>query len=496
MSASQLNVWHECQRKWAWKYVAKLRPEAHKSAALGVKVHAQLERYLKTGEMPDFVADSEAGNIAASGLHHLPKPGAPGLEIEQHFKFQSPATGIWYRGFIDVLKAPGEDGIPDVLDHKTTGDVKWAKTPEDLLEDTQAILYAKSALLRWPDAPKVRLQWTYFQTRKTRKSLPVLQEVSREHVDYMFPLIEKGAQEIVTTLIGKQQPLELPPNPRACGMFGGCPFTAQCNLSPEETIRAMSNADQKTTSLLSRLGTQNAEPAPAPAGGLLGRLMGAKPAEPAPTPAPEEPKLPAWADPAQTPVDPLRAPKASTLPVSDQPINPPEQSSAPTTQAEAAAVLAGQTADAPAPETEEKKGRGRPKGSKNKPKDEIITYDASAAETGRTDASSPNTANTPKAETESGFTLYVDCFPIGRQATTLEKLVARAQAENTAATGKADYRMHDYGQGPGVLSALVVKYVDEGTYGDIVLDSRTPEGAACKSALMAKAAVTVMGLGR
>lgn len=500
MSASQINVWDECQRKWAFKYIAKLRPEAHKSAALGVKVHSQLERYLKTGDMPDFVADSEAGNIAASGLHHLPTHETPGLEVEQHFKFQSPATGIWYRGFIDALVAPSpygdravdgrlrSHGAPLVLDHKTTSDINWAKTPQDLLTDTQAILYAQYALIRWPAAPAVDLQWTYFQTRKTRKSLPVLQTVSREHVSHTFPLIDRGGLEIVTTLSRKPAPLDLPPNPRACGMFGGCPFTAQCNLSPEETIRAMSNADQKTTSLLARLGNPAPAPAAPPAGGLLAGLLGKKvetPAEDAPKSAEEVPAptgLPAWMTAAKDP-------GPGKLPATDQPINPPEHQPAPATLGEAEQVLSGGNTTDPTPAPEAPKGkRGRPAGSKNKPKDE-----APAADVSPTTVVNNVTVVQAAEPAAEGFTLYVDCFPVGRRATMLEKLVARAQASITEQTGKADYRMIDYGQGAGLLSGLVASYVGDE---DVVLDSRTPEGIACKAALMSKAAVVVMGLGR
>lgn len=467
-----------------------MKPPPAASAALGSAVHAELEKYLKTGEMPDFVKDANVGNIAASGLHHLPKPKTPGMEVERYFKFQSPETGIWYRGFKDLSLAPDADGVPTVLDHKTTSDLKWAKTPTDLLTDTQAIIYAKDELLRWPSAPAVRLQWTYFQTRGTRKSLPVLQTVTRDHVDHTFPQIELGASSIVSTLQSKTQPLDLPPNPRACDQYGGCPFRAQCNLGPREALRAMANADQ-TNELLTRLGADS-QP-----GGLLAGLLGKKPVA-------EKPVLADTEVPAPTEI-----PAAFTGPKTDQPINPPEFQPPPSQAVAPQPEAAEPEASAPTPASDsgnssDKPKRGRPKGSKNKstsgdvPQESAsvnnhVTIFYDAAQTGRTDSSTPNQANAPRAE---GFTLYVDCFPQGRPATVASKIISRAHDEIRSAKGVYDYRSVQYGEGAGMLSTRVAELAASGEYGDVVLDSRTPEGNVCLEALKAKASFVVQGIPR
>ena len=82
LSASQIETFSNCPRKWAWRYLEGVEDEPNKSAELGRAIHAELEKYLR-GESIDFT--SETGYIAASGLEHLPKPGTPGLLIEEEF---------------------------------------------------------------------------------------------------------------------------------------------------------------------------------------------------------------------------------------------------------------------------------------------------------------------------------------------------------------------------------------------------------------------------
>lgn len=145
-SASQIQLFRECPRKWAWKYIAKLPSPPNKAAQLGIEVdEGQLQPFLRDGRPFDYTRES--GYIAASGLGHLPPAQSPGLEVQRHFIL--PSRGEYaFQGYIDlwlpdssvVPDLPG--GAPFVGDFKTTSDLKWAKSEEALRHDVQAMLYA------------------------------------------------------------------------------------------------------------------------------------------------------------------------------------------------------------------------------------------------------------------------------------------------------------------------------------------------------------------
>jgi hypothetical protein len=93
---------------------------------------------------------------------------------------------------------------------------------------------------------------------------------------------------------------------------------------------------------------------------------------------------------------------------------------------------------------------------------------------------------------EEGFTLYVDCIPIGKPAKAVARLIDKAQERIHKELGVADYRLVDFGKGVPPFIAFVDEQVD-GTF-DVVLDTRTPEGAILLETLSAKAAFVVRGL--
>jgi len=95
VSASEIELYDLCPRKWAFAYIEGKRPPPNESAALGSRVHAILERWLKEGAAPDLL--TAEGEIAASGLHLLPPPRTPTLVTEEQFSFTS--RRAWYTGF-------------------------------------------------------------------------------------------------------------------------------------------------------------------------------------------------------------------------------------------------------------------------------------------------------------------------------------------------------------------------------------------------------------
>ena len=237
LSASQIGTWNQCKRKWGYSYLDRIKTPSHPSAELGQRVHAILEAWLRDGTAFDL--STQEGQIAAAGLQHLPLPGT--AEVEQGFVVQTEAAK--YRGFID---ARFRDELPVILDHKTTSDLRWAKTEEDLRKDVQATLYAAEAMLR-TGSDAVELRWIYYTTRKPYKSRKVSLIVVKDEIEANFDAIDRTAAEMLTAYRDNRSGSELPASPTACGAFGGCPYLALkvCTLSPKDMLRAHLESDSQ-----------------------------------------------------------------------------------------------------------------------------------------------------------------------------------------------------------------------------------------------------------
>lgn len=281
VSASQINLFRDCQRKWGFKYLDGIEDPSGPAAALGTEVDdTQLQPYLLSGTPFDYTRASGSGYIAATSLAYLPKPlpQTPGLEVQKHFVMPSPSTPAFgYQGYIDLYVPDGRHvpgmtpGVPFVGDFKTTSDiVKWGKTPDDLKVDTQAMLYAMWAFFH-TGAPAVDLGWIYMQTKGKRKATLSHLRPDPAHVAAQFQAIDATANEMFAIRQAKRKTLDLLPAPdidTCTRKFGGCPHRATCNipltktLAPYlEVIPTMSNP---TLDLLARL-KGNAPAAPAPA---------------------------------------------------------------------------------------------------------------------------------------------------------------------------------------------------------------------------------------
>lgn len=236
-SASGIATYLECPRKWAWDKVAHLPRTTHPSAALGTRTHSHTEKWLTTGEAPAFTmcdgTPDPAAEYAEALFEHLPPPMDPGLEVERSFVISSPRTGYLYRGFIDWWHPSWPELIPTVGDHKTTSDInRYAKTPEDLETDPQAILYSLVAILTFR-AERVRLQWTYTQTRGRKRTLPVVTEFDAAYVAQAFAALEEVAGEMAGYLdtVAPGEVYEKVPGVLAhCHAYGGCPYRDKCAL--------------------------------------------------------------------------------------------------------------------------------------------------------------------------------------------------------------------------------------------------------------------------
>lgn len=228
LSASQIATFRDCARKWAWGKIEKVPQAPNRYAELGSRVHEVLENWLRDGTP---FPDTKEGRIAASGIAHLPMPGVAEVEGD----FQLSLASADFTGRIDAQFL--ENGVPVILDHKTTSGLQWAKTAEDLRVDVQAMIYAAHALEKY-DTTAVQLRWVYYLTDETKaKSKRVHLLVHAPEIAEQLEYIDETAAEIAEIYKQGARALDLTPHVPTCTKYGGCPYVTNCNLSSSERMR-------------------------------------------------------------------------------------------------------------------------------------------------------------------------------------------------------------------------------------------------------------------
>jgi len=241
-------MFRDCARKWAWNKIEGISQPPNRFAERGSAIHSILEAWLEHGTPPDVA--TEYGAIAAAGLHHLPHPGV--AEVEGSFTIELPSAD--FTGRVDA-RWIDTDGTPIILDHKTTSGLQWAKTEEDLRTDVQASLYAHVAM-RDANKDVAELRWIYYETAKRPRSKRVALRVWKPEVDEQIALIDETAQEMNEILGSKARALDLVPTIGTCGMYGGCAYIQQCNLSTSEKMRGYMTGQSWAEKMLARKGAQ------------------------------------------------------------------------------------------------------------------------------------------------------------------------------------------------------------------------------------------------
>ncbi len=339
LSASQIDTFDSCERKWAWKYIARVKTPQHTSAALGTEIDdTQLQPFLREGRPLDF--SRKSGEIAQSIVQWIPPQGSCGKggvgTVQQQFVIPSPTytggahCGVGYLGYTDLWMPNGglpgldplEDGSvpPVVVDFKSTGDLKWAQTTDSLRTNTQSVTYAFWAAYA-TRKPVIDLVWLYMRTKGARQGKRVHLRVNVEDAAREFLKIDERAQRIhalkKTLLERDADPLSLPPTTSHCHLYGGCPYQDRCNLGPGDRAdsyaandrrrRGVEDMNVETSGLLARLKAQSGVVTVAPAP-IVEAVVALQPTAVVATP---------WTDP-----NPIGPTAKSTVAVVG--INPPE----------------------------------------------------------------------------------------------------------------------------------------------------------------------------
>jgi hypothetical protein len=224
-----------CQRKWAFKYIAKLPDISGASAEAGKEIHSLIEHWLRDSRFPN--GTSKEANSARAMIKYLPEPSAD-LRVEEPFVLD--LDGVKWRGLKDLVYWDGATLV--VHDHKTTSDLKWAKTEEDLRHDAQAILYARHS---FQEADTVDLSWLYGTRAAKPQVLPVRFNISYDEVAAAMPPLTRTGKRMLALYDQQPDPNSLDPNLAMCDAYGGCPFKAPCNITPIQRIKSLQQQHKK-----------------------------------------------------------------------------------------------------------------------------------------------------------------------------------------------------------------------------------------------------------
>lgn len=253
LSASQVQLYKDCKRKWAYRYLEGIKAPQHPSAELGSRVHEVLEAWSRDGTAPKldevYVTQDgrkhRPGRIAAAGLPFLPRPGQGDTEkrIEVHWAW------AYFRGYIDLL-----DDYR-IFDHKTTSDFRWMKTEDELRQDIQSAIYAAHVLSKWGHA---ELRWTYIRTRGMPAAQQIKIQYTNQDLDNALKVIKPLSLEIYDHYKNKPEVQSLEPNLNQCDAYGGCPYRDRCALTPRERLKGLMAQESLRDKMKARLAAQKA----------------------------------------------------------------------------------------------------------------------------------------------------------------------------------------------------------------------------------------------
>jgi hypothetical protein len=249
VSPSQIMAFRRCALRWWWQTIAGFRSPETASQKLGKAIHAELEAYLKNGEMP-------TNRIALSGITRLPNPeDVDELDVEFGFELQVDGMPVPVIGFID-LKEPAAHRVSD---HKTTSNFQYAKSADELEGDPQSIIYCTVGAepeivgnpkpwgtdkVVFPVAPTwrgpIKFRHIYYRTQGGAISTErEVQYRTKEQLQRQMDGLVRVTQRMAHAAM-QDNPATVDVNLSACDDYGGCPHRARCAALGHEVFGAMS----------------------------------------------------------------------------------------------------------------------------------------------------------------------------------------------------------------------------------------------------------------
>ena len=511
-SASQVDTFNDCKRKWAFRVIDGIKGDSNKYAEHGKRIHDKLEAYLLRGTIPDQLVDTDA-LIMLPGIRHLPQPGVALTELR--FEMAVPGLGA-FLGFIDAHFV--EDGIPVNIDHKTTSSLRWALTKDQLLSNVQSVIYAVYAMERH-DVDAVKNRWVYYQRNHKKPKARKVEAVMRmAEVAKHWESVLGSAREMKQIRDSGAKAADVSYNAKICDKYGGCPYRQVCGLTGFDRLRSLVMQQTMKERMAAAAAAkaainppENAQlpaaaaaapAAAAPAQGALAltplqRMQAAKAAAPAPSaPAPSAPAPSAPAPSAPTTI----AAAVALTPLQRMQL----QKAAVTEVRNMNAADAEVNGVAPAgpgvfPSVAERAANDAAKTQEAQPAVNAMAQAAAAAAMPlpAAPAGSVRVQDSVILPDGMGFTLYVDCYPTKglEQPVHFVDLLAEAQGRVLAGYGVSHYKLIPdlYGGNAAVLQGLLQEILQETAPTEVAIRTGSPEANDAVALLDGLSAQTIRG---
>lgn len=214
-SATRVQTWRRCRRKWFLSEVAGLRNVETEAQARGKAFHKELENwFLSEG---DILPESPAARAIASTW---PSPGL--TDYESEVSFREEIDGVIWAGKVDLIQYM-TDG-PVVGDHKTVWDKKGV--PNSLRDELQPNLYLKAMQGQYT-------RWVYAyptDKEKTKYGITIL-ELDAVNESVISDACRDARQIEADVATGELS--AFPENRKACFSYGRCEYFDICWKTPE-----------------------------------------------------------------------------------------------------------------------------------------------------------------------------------------------------------------------------------------------------------------------
>ena len=251
LSASAVSAWEDCPRKWGFSYIEKIETPKSESLAIGIAVHDMAEEYLLSGTPPDDQETNRWWRILEPGLEFLPSPvvegkGMVGWQVETWLTDQM-CGPLNVKGKVDFWRIE-DDGL-FICDWKTTKDStwRWSKTPDQLADLTQPLLYAHCLAAEHGRPPRLDFQHINMCVKGEPSAMEVwARDVSWDAVDERWGKLVETAEDMASYANMKDiSALDLPPNIKSCKKYGGCPHAQYCPASHINRHKPLTPAQQQ-----------------------------------------------------------------------------------------------------------------------------------------------------------------------------------------------------------------------------------------------------------
>ncbi len=246
ISVSQIESFRTCPRKWAFDKVF-LMPRAAPSVAIltGTAGHFEIEKYMLTGEDTRGPFALSGSDLIEQYSKYFPVNGGNGLVEKALSEPTIHIGGCEVAGAIDFF-IPEHEGRPVIIDHKFKGKIdKYGLDEAALKEDTQANVYSYWAM-EATGAKEVEFRHHTHQTKgkplAVGTSARITRSMSEDVVDRLGQIVSKEMAPLAA--VASQD--DVPYNQSQCWAYGGCPYSAVCNKSPQNRYRGKIEGRMKT----------------------------------------------------------------------------------------------------------------------------------------------------------------------------------------------------------------------------------------------------------